>query len=250
MKLRTAVFTAALAASLCSSVMGQTTRVAYVDIDRVTEKSDKINKAMGNVTNRVEGIQQDVEKKRKRLAELKVEIKKGEGVLADAELKKRKDESGKLEKELVDLEYEGRRELQKLDSTLFEPMIKTIVLAIQDVARDKKIDLVLRGEAVIYGADVADITDAVVLKLNSPDFNPGASVKTDKSMKADKESSSDSTDSTSESKSSTSSESETAAKASPETGSAEGSTSKGSAGSKSIIPNIPLKSRPVDRQAD
>lgn len=217
MNLKTASILALLALTFTTGAFAQTTRVAYVDIDRVTEKSDKINSAMGKVSNRVEDIQKEIEEKRARVVEIRAEVKKGEGVLAESEMKKKRDEASKLEKEMVDLEYEGRRELQKLDTTLFEPMIKTIVLAIQDVAKEKEIDLVLRGEAVIYGADVADITDAVVTKLNSSDYTTigGEDAEGD----------------------------------SPATTSTSGENGTGASPGKSILPQVPLV-RPVDRQQD
>lgn len=233
MKLKVCLTAFALILSCGVNAIAQTTRVAYVDIDKVTENSDRINKAMNNVAKRVEGIQEEYASKRARLTELKAEIKRGEGVLAESELKKRREESAKLEKEVVDLEYERLREMQKLDTTLFEPMLKTIVLAIEDVAKEKNIDLVLRGEAVIYGAKVADITDDVVKKLNSPAYNVETNSTDNSESSGSEEASSD--ESSSEKSSSSSSNEK------PE-------ASSGDSGS--IIPNLPLRTRPVDRQQE
>lgn len=232
---KTGVYIALAAALLfpATSSQAQTDRVAYVDIDRVTAQSDRINKAMDNVSGRVESIQKELEEKRRRLVDLKAEVRRGEGVLAESEMKKRRDESTKLEKEIVDLEYEGRRELEKLDSTVFEPMIKTIVLAIQDVAREKNIDLVLRGEAVIYGANVSDITQDVVKKLNSPSFNPDASASESDDDKGNGDDNSESTSSRS-----------------TESTSRSDSASPTSLSSDDSVPAIPLRRRPVDRQPE
>lgn len=235
MKRKITAIAATLALTLSLPAIAQTTRVAYVDIDRVTEKSDKINSAMGKVSNRVEDIQKEIETKRARLVEVRAEIKKGEGVLAESEMKKRRDEATKLDKEMVDLEYEGRRELQKLDTTLFEPMIKTIVLAIQDVAKEKNIDLVLRGEAVIYGADAADITDDVVKKLNSSAYTTIGGVSDDNEDTAPTSSSNNKPGT------------ETGGNSKTEPGD---TTSPGESSKKSILPQVPLVTRPVDRQQD
>jgi outer membrane protein len=248
MDLKSTFLAAFFAVILAAPGAAQTTRVAYVDIDRVTEKSEKINSAMGNVKGRVEEIQKDIETKRQRIVELRADIKKGDGVLAEAELKKKRDESSKLEKELVDLEYEGKREMQKLDSTLFEPMVKTIVLAIQDVAKEKNIDLVVRGEAVIYGADSADITDDVVKKLNSAAYNPDRPRKSSDSD--DKESSSSSSESNSTSTKETSAKSTKEESSSSEGASAEKSGNESDSTKRSIFPSVPLVTRPVDRQSD
>jgi outer membrane protein len=233
----------------------QTTRVAYVDIDRVTEKSEKINKAMGNISSKMETLQKDIEEKRKRLADLKAEIKKGEGVLAESELKKRRDESSKLEKDVVELEYQGRLEYQKLDNTLFEPMLKSIVYAIQEVAKERNIDLVLRGEAVIYGADAADITDEVVKKLNSPSFNPEkAASRTDKELSPvnSDENDTPTSETNSEKETPAAKESSSTSKESSSARKSESSASESApkSSSDSIIPNLPLRTRPVDRQPD
>ena len=236
---------AAVAVTLSTSAMGQTTRVAYVDIDTVTAKSDKINKAMGSVEDRVKGIQESIETKRQRLVDVKADIKKGDGVLADSELKKKRDEATKIEKELVDLEYEGRREMQKLDSTLFEPMVKTIQLAIQDVAKERNIDLVVRGEAVIYGAPAADITEAVIKKLNSSSYNPGAAPAKEETDDKTSTSSSE-TEKKSENGGSTDS-ANLSQEAKPAASTAK--TTEDESGKKPIFP-VPLVTRPVDRQQD
>ncbi len=249
MNLKLTCTTAAFAWALCAGAVAQTTSVAYVDIDRVTEKSEKINTAMGSVKGRVEDIQKEIESKRARLVEIRSEIKKGEGVLADSELKKKRDEAAGLDKKLVDLEYEGRRELQKLDTTLFEPMIKTIVLAIQDVAREKKIDLVVRGEAVIYGTDSSDITNDVIKMLNSQTYMSGTASKSKTSSSSTDSSSSEndddeeSTGSSRETESKVKSGSSPSAKSDAPTGSDSGKSTSGNA-------KIPMAKRPVDRQQD
>jgi len=233
--------------AISASAPAQTTNIAYVDIDTVTAKSDKISKAMGSVEVRVKEIQETIETKRQRLVEIKADIKKGDGVLADSELKKKRDEAAKIEKELVDLEYEGRREMQKLDSTLFEPMVKTIQLAIQDVAKERNIDLVVRGEAVIYGAPAADITDAVIKKLNSSSYNPGPAAAKDETEDKSSTSSSKAAEKSENGGGSESAKSNEESKSSTSSSSAK---SPASAGDKKPIFPVPLVTRPVDRQQD
>lgn len=244
MNLKHACITAAVALAYCSTAAAQSTSVAYVDIDRVTEKSEKINTAMASVKGRVEDIQKEIEEKRKRLVEIRAEIKKGEGVLAESEMKKKRNQTAGLDKELVDLEYEGRRELQKLDTTLFEPMIKTIVLAIQDVAREKKIDLVVRGEAVIYGADSADITDDVIKKLNSSAYMTNAASGGDSESTGSGPGDDESTGSSKEV------ESKVKPGPSPSSDSAASSQKKAAANPVAEKTIIPMARRPVDRQQD
>lgn len=153
-------------------------KVAYVDIDRVTEHSRSVNKTFLEIESKIKAFQEEIDAKTKLLQSLRDEIKKGEGVVADTELKKKRADALKLEEDLTDLQYKGKREFQKLDATVFEPTIKEIILNIQEVAKEKNIDLVLRGEVVIYASDNVDITEAVIEKMNGQSASSGSSQAT------------------------------------------------------------------------
>jgi len=186
------VIVVAAIVSACAMGFAQT-KVAYVDIDRVTAKSKQVNDAMASVEKKVKGIQGELAAKQKLLDSLNDEIRKGQGVLAESELAKKRDEARKLKSDTDELEFQAKRKMEELDQTFFDPMLKRIVFAIQDVAHDKKIDLVVRGEAVLYGSKAADITDAVIDKLNSSDGSSSSS-RTDRSDKSDKSNKSDNSD--------------------------------------------------------
>ena len=93
-------------------------------------------------------------------------MERKEGVLAVSEQEKKQKEIQRLKNELDDLGYRAERKARELDATVFEPLMKRILFAIQDVAKEQKFDIILRGEAVLYGSSAADITDAVIEKLN------------------------------------------------------------------------------------
>lgn len=149
-------------------------KVAYVDIDRVSEHARSVNKTFVDIEQKMKAFQEEIDSKTKLLQTLRSDIKKGEGVLAESALKSKKDEASKLEAELTELQFKGKREFQKIDATVFEPTIKEMILTIKEVAEEKKIDLVLRGEVVIYASDNVDITEAVIAKMNA---NAGSTSK-------------------------------------------------------------------------
>jgi len=171
-----AAATAAIVASL--QIASAQSKVAYVDIDRVTAQSKEVNSAMGSMQGKVKKIQDDLEAKRKKIAELNADLKKTEGLVSAEEQNRKKREIQTLQNEAEDLQMSGRREMQRLDDTFFEPMLKRIVFAIEDVARDRDLDLVVRGEAVLYGADSVNITEDVIKKLNSQDSSTTATRRT------------------------------------------------------------------------
>lgn len=154
-----------VALAIAPAAWGQT-KVGYVDVDRVTRKAKAVNKAMDNVQSDIETLQRQIDEKRQQIKELESDVQRSEGVVASSEIEKKRKEIARLRNELDDLAYRAERKARELDATVFEPLMKRILFAIQDVAKENKYDIVLRGEAVLYGTSAVDITDAVIRKLN------------------------------------------------------------------------------------
>ena len=151
---------------LASSAPAQT-KIAYVDIDRVTSKAKPVNSLMNDIQGQIEVLQKEIDAKRKQAAELDADIKRSDGVLAKEEVDKKRKELMRLQNDLDDLRLKGEKKMREVDQTVFEPVLKKILFCIQDIAKEQKIDIVLRGEAVLYGTSGVDISDAVIKKLNS-----------------------------------------------------------------------------------
>jgi outer membrane protein len=142
------------------------TKVGYVDVDRVTRKAKAVNQAMDHVQSGIEELQKQIDEKRQQVKELEADVQRSEGVVAPGEIEKKRKEITRLKNELDDLAYRAERKARELDATVFEPLMKRILFAIQDVAKENKYDIILRGEAVLYGTSAVDITDEVIRKLN------------------------------------------------------------------------------------
>jgi outer membrane protein len=177
---RQQVFAAGVAvlAMLLAGAASAQTKVAYVDIERVTSKAKPVSTMMSDIEQQVKGLQGEIEAKMKKLRELKADAQSTEGILSKDEQDKKRKEVLRLQNELDELEGRARRKMREMDSTVFEPLMKRIMFAIEDVAKEKKVDIVLRGEAVIYGATAVDLSEDVIKKLNeSADTTGGAASK-------------------------------------------------------------------------
>lgn len=144
-----------------------TGKVAYVDIDRITAKAKAVSNLMIDVEEQVKGFQRDIDARRKKVTELDAEVRRNEGIVSKDVQEQKKKEIDKLKNELEELEFKAQRKMKEVDSSVFEPMMKKILFAIQDVAKEKGFDIVLRGEAVLYGSSSVDITDDVIKRLNT-----------------------------------------------------------------------------------
>lgn len=195
MKKAVGLVLATLAMCACAAIGSAQSKVGYVDINRITSKAKPVTSLMIDTEDQIKGMQRDIDTKRKRAAELQGELRRTEGVVSADEQEKKRKELDKLKNELDEIEVKARRRMQEWDSTVFEPMLKKILFAIEDVAKEKQLDVVLRGEAVLYGASGADITDDVIKRLNrdggldakAGDKDKGTASKESKSSEEKKE---------------------------------------------------------------
>jgi len=142
------------------------TRIGYVDVDRVTSKAKPVNNLMGGAAEEIKKLQQDIESKTKQVTDMEAEIKRTDGVLSKEETDKKRKEVLRLRNEVDDLMTKARQKSREVESTVYEPLLKKIGAAIQEVAKERNIEIVLPGAAVLYGSPTADMTDDVIKKLN------------------------------------------------------------------------------------
>ncbi|MBX7246620.1 MAG: OmpH family outer membrane protein [Candidatus Sumerlaeaceae bacterium] len=163
--------------ALATSFAAAETRVGYVDVDKVVSKSKKITNILSGLEDQVRGFQGEMQKKIDTVKGLDADIKRGEGVLSADEISKKKKEKARLENEIDDLNLKAQKAMREADSTKYEPLMKEILFTIQDVAKEKKLDIVLRGEAVLYGSTAVDISNDVIERLAQKDSGNPDSTK-------------------------------------------------------------------------
>jgi outer membrane protein len=173
---------AALVVLLIAGTACAQTKVGYVDINEITRKAKQVKTVFNEIEDKMQDLQKDIKDKTAKVGELRSEIRRNDGVLAKEEIDKKRKELTRLESELQELDRKARGEMQRIDDTRFEPLMKMINYTIQDIAKEQKYDLVLRGEAVLYGASGADLTAEVIRRLDAQGeikADPKAEPKTD-----------------------------------------------------------------------
>lgn len=145
---------------------GGSGRIGFVDIDKITSKAKQHVAAMDDLSAEVRRIQKDLQTRIDKIRDLERDIEKNRGVVSNDEINRKQQEIKRLRNELDTLEVKYKREMQRLDETVFEPLVRKIGYAIEDVAQEQGYDLVLRGELLFYGSDSVNLTDAVIEKLN------------------------------------------------------------------------------------
>lgn len=136
--------------------------ISFIDLQRVFDSHPDSKEAR-------EILQKDIEK-----GNLEIRIREKEIISLQEELKKPISEEAKRRKEatinakieeLQAYQQEVTQALAKKRKELEDGINLKIKNIIKDVAREKKIDLVLDKDIVIYGEDSLDITDEVIMRI-------------------------------------------------------------------------------------
>lgn len=161
-------FTLLAACLMCFTALAPAqTKVGFVDIDRVTAKSKSVNSLMTGMQGDFEKVQEELDARRKKIADIEADIKRTEGVLSKEQQDKKRSEITKLQSEADDIEFKAQKQVRDVQQKVLEPLRRKIVAAIEDVAREQRYDLILTKEAVVFFLPTSDITDDVIKKLNT-----------------------------------------------------------------------------------
>ena len=154
----------AAAAAVASGSQG--IRIGYVDLDRIAETSQVVRSRVTSVESALAAKQEDFKKKVDERNELRSRLAKQESVLTPAESERMKARLRQLEDEIDFLRYEGRKILSNTSSEVIEPVLDDILAAVERVAQANKIDLVLRGDLVLFASERVNLTSLVIREID------------------------------------------------------------------------------------
>ncbi len=153
-------------------------RVAVVDADILTERALEAAPKEDR-PEQLQKLQSDIQNRVAQIRDVEAELRRADGVLNTENLDRKRKEVTRLRNEIDDLEQKGRREIQRLNDLVFEPILKRVRWAIEDVAMEKQIDLVIPMDRALYiSPKMTDITDDVVSRLRLSGTNRETTVTT------------------------------------------------------------------------
>lgn len=160
------VFASAVAMMVCVPLGAQ--RVAVVDADLLTDRALE-SAPKEDRPEQLQKLQSEIQSRVEQIRTLEASLRQADGVLSVENLDRKRKEIARLRNEIDELDQRGRREIQRLNDLVFEPILKRVRYAIEDVALEKGIDLVIPLDRTLYvGPKMPDITDDVVARLRLP----------------------------------------------------------------------------------
>jgi outer membrane protein len=167
MKAITKTLAYAFAILFFSAMMIQTVgalEIGVVDMQNILAKYNKVKKINDDLQKEKDKKQNQLDKKQNELKNMKEQLDKKFPNLSE---KDKQREAEKLEKKLRELQNfheDLMGELRNKQAGKYKDLEKDIIEAVRNVAKDKKVDIVLEKGVVFTGG--RDLTDAVINKLN------------------------------------------------------------------------------------
>ncbi|MFN3951383.1 MAG: OmpH family outer membrane protein [Thermaurantimonas sp.] len=153
------------------SMYAQNQRLAVVDTDYILKKVPEYNQAQAELDRLSAQFEGEIEALKSELLALQRALNAEKVLLTDEMIKEREEAIAKKEKQIYETQrkYFGPEgELFKKRKSLVKPIQDQVFNAIQEVSRQKKIDIVIdkaNAIAVLFVSDKIDISDDILNKL-------------------------------------------------------------------------------------
>ncbi len=148
------------------AAVGAEIKVGYVDVQRAIEETSTGKKAKKELEKEVSEKQKDLEKKKADIQKMQEDLEKKKSVLSE-EVRQRK--AAELQEEFMKYQQlvgQTEMNIRKREQELTKPIVDKLKTAIEKVAKDKKLDMILhqseKFQTVLWASDQLDLTDEVI----------------------------------------------------------------------------------------
>lgn len=141
-----------------------TTRIGYIDVQRVLARSAAGVAAREQLEKERAGIQKEMDGRRQELEKLRDEIeKKGPLLTADARREKQ-EQFERKRRDAARAADDYQKELEKKEATLLQKVLQEVGGVIEKVGKEKNYHMIVekRNAGVLYATADADLTDEVI----------------------------------------------------------------------------------------
>lgn len=140
--------------------------IGIVDMDLLMQKSSAAKDVRSQIDKKRSAYQGELKALDQKLAATKQDLMKGDAKMTPEDLKKKQ---GIFYEKVIAAQKKTQTEQRAMDAAVersLNELRKKTALIIRDVAKERKIDVVLSHQAVIIAASALDITDEVLTRLN------------------------------------------------------------------------------------
>ena len=142
----------------------QSTKIGYIDLQRVIRESKAGKSAIATFEAEVQNKVKIIESKQKQLESMKTDFFKNAQVMNDTTRMQKAEQIDKLEKELGRTETDFRDDIRKREFNLSKRILKDLQSILNSIGKAEKYTIIFEtnNSGFLYGDPSADITQQVI----------------------------------------------------------------------------------------
>ena len=145
-----------------SVVYAQTTKIGFVDLQRILRESKRAIKEREVVQKRADELTQAISKKQEELQALKESLAKKAAMLSEQARRDQEKEYQQKARELDWLVKDSREEMQKKEQEILAKLLKSINTVVNKISEEGNFTIIVEASVVAYASEELDITDQAI----------------------------------------------------------------------------------------
>jgi outer membrane protein len=141
--------------------------IAVIDPNRVVEQSPQYEAARQALQKEANEREQQLLEQQNQLTELQKKLERDVALMSEEEIQRLKNDIRNRDRKLKYAQAEAREELTLRQNELRTRLGKQVEEVVTEIAKERKIDLIVSGEDVFYFSERINISDAVVERMRS-----------------------------------------------------------------------------------
>jgi outer membrane protein len=143
-------------------------KLGYVDIQKVLNLSNAGKDAKIELTAKVKKHQDEINRKQEELKKLKDVLEKQGSILSESAKSAKERDYQQALKDIQRMQKDAQEDLQAKDEELTRNILTDIEKVVQDYGKKNNFNFIfIRNDSMIYADDKDDLTDKILLLLNS-----------------------------------------------------------------------------------
>lgn len=140
--------------------------IGVVDLESVLKNSDAMKDAQSKISKKQAGFQKEIDKKQETLEKESKQVNAKKNILSDEAFAKEQEAFGKKVDDLKTLVTSRQDTLKKASLDAIATINDKVKDAVNEVRKEKNLDIVIASTSAIYYKDELDISADVTKKLN------------------------------------------------------------------------------------
>ena len=173
-----------LAGSMSTEATAQQLKVGYTDSERILVNMPAYQDVQQKLQQEAQNQQQQLQSQMQGFQQEVQQFQQEQSLLSEQKRKEREQQLMQRRQELQQSQQQQQQELLQMEQKLMNPVLTDLQTAIDEVAEQRNLDMVLESRAMLYvneeASSLVDITPAVAdnLGLEPPEGGEGVNVNT------------------------------------------------------------------------